>query len=102
MGKWFIGLKQELQVCTLHAVSLSQKLTHTIQVAFGHVSFTIDTWTDKPQRWSYICVTAHWIGHNPQTKVMSLHSDILAFHHIPHYSPWGGYSESGASIIRLG
>ena len=90
-AKWFIGLKQELQVWALRAVRWSQKLTHTIQVPLGHVSFTIDTWTDKPQWWSYICITAHWIGHNPQTKVTSLCSDILAFHHIPHYShTWEG------------
>jgi hypothetical protein len=67
-------------------VGLSQRLTYTIQAARGRVSFTMDVWTDKQQQWSYICVTAHWIGRNPQTKVTCLRSDILAFYHLPHDS----------------
>jgi hypothetical protein len=49
----------------------------------------MDVWTDKPQRRSYLCITAHWIGRSSQTKNLALRNNILAFHRLPHDSHHG-------------
>lgn len=59
------------------------------QAACGRVSLTADTWTDNQQLRSYICITAHWIGRDPQSKVLRLRSEILAFHHLSQDSHGG-------------
>lgn len=59
------------------------------QAACGRISLTADVWTDKPQRRSYLCITAHWIGRDPQTKTLTLRSEILAFHHLSYESHHG-------------
>lgn len=90
--KWFVGLRDQLQV---HLANYSLQELTLPQAAHGRISLTLDVWSDKPNRRSYICITAHWIGHDSKKNMIGLHNEILAFHHLPHDS------HDGRSMAKL-
>ncbi len=49
----------------------------------GKISFTMDVWTDIDMK-PYMAVTAHWLQNTSQQQLrLTLHSDLIAFIHIP-------------------
>ena len=51
------------------------------QNAVGDISFTADIWSSDAQ-WPYLALTAHWIAEDSKTASLSLHSALIAFHHL--------------------
>ena len=60
-----------------------------IQGALGKISFTADCWSD-PNLMPFMAITAHWSDHHVkytqqgQRYITGLHSELIAFHCIPH------------------
>ena len=51
---------------------------YLIQAAVGHISFTMDLWTDQLRR-PYLAMTAHWIA-EVEDSTLQLKSALIAFH----------------------
>ncbi len=51
------------------------------QDAVGHISFTMDIWSDHNRR-SYLAITAHWIAMILGTTVLELKAALIAFHQL--------------------
>jgi hypothetical protein len=56
-------------------------LRKDLSAALGKVSCTADLWSDKNLR-SYLCITTHWLAHNPVTDKLELRTALIAFHNV--------------------
>lgn len=68
----------------------------SIQNAAGHVSFTMDIWSDQNRR-SYLAMMAHWIGHIIELNSLQSKAALIAFHRL-----CGGHDGKSLSRVILG